>query len=113
MELKMVDGGYVVRNGRLERVSGSEETAQRIMMKLSARRGAFPMMPEFGSRLYLLSGLPESRMKPLAVKYISEALSGERGVTVESVEINGKDDAVALTVRLAANGETLSVTTEI
>ena len=43
MELKLVDGNYVAdATGGLAAVSGTEELAQRVVMKLTAREGGFP-----------------------------------------------------------------------
>ena len=53
MELKLIDGDYAAdASGGLATVSGIEELAQRVLMKLTARRGSFPLMPDYGSRLY-------------------------------------------------------------
>lgn len=55
MELKLVDGAYVLgAGGRMSRVTKAEEIAQRVMMKLTARRGGFAPLPEYGSALHTL-----------------------------------------------------------
>lgn len=46
--------------GGVETVSGAEETAVRITMKLTARRGGFPLLPDYGSRLYQLAQVKPS-----------------------------------------------------
>ena len=52
MELRLKDGKYDSIGARLCTVSGAEELAQRVMMKLAARRGSFWPLPDYGSRLY-------------------------------------------------------------
>ena len=78
MELKLAEGRYVYRqNFGLERVSGAEELKQRVLMKLTARRGEFAPLPEFGSRLHTLSRVPASRVESEARRFVAEALAGE------------------------------------
>ena len=55
MELKIKDRDYVSDGaGALVRVSGREELLERVLYKLSVRRGSFALMPELGSELHLL-----------------------------------------------------------
>jgi hypothetical protein len=76
MELRLENGDYVKSGGHtLESVSGTEELAQRLMLRLRARRGGFALRPDYGSRLYTLSGLrPSERETPPGLR--AEALSG-------------------------------------
>lgn len=55
MELKF-DGGDYVRSGcgGFATVSGRDEALQRALMRLSARRGSFFPLPDFGSELHKL-----------------------------------------------------------
>ncbi len=86
MELKLAEGRYVYRqNFGLERVSGAEELKQRVLMKLTARRGEFLPMPEFGSRLHTLSRIPASRVESEARRFVAEALSGETGLSLDGL----------------------------
>ena len=48
--LRMKNGDYVPKGSGLETVSGSEAVLQRVLLRLTARRGAFPFMESFGSR---------------------------------------------------------------
>ena len=57
MEMRLVDGRYVPDDfGGFETVTGAEETLERALYKLKARRGGFALMPELGSRLWLRGG---------------------------------------------------------
>ena len=56
MELELKNGDYVPDGiGGVHRVSGREALAQRVLFRLTARRGSFPFWPELGSRLYQLA----------------------------------------------------------
>lgn len=111
MELKVRDGDYLSDGrGGFVRSEESEEILQRVQWKLSIRRGAFPPLPQLGSRLYLLFGQPPSRRTGLARQYVAEALAGETELEVEQVEL-GEDGW--LKVDLLWRGETLRVTAEV
>ena len=50
MELKLQNGDYVLDGAaRLCRVGGAEALLQRVLFRLSARRGAFPFWGTLGS----------------------------------------------------------------
>lgn len=106
MELKLKNGKYTaVSRGGLERVSGTEELRQRVEMKLTARRGGFALMPEFGSRLYLLSSVKPSHRAAAAEQYIREALSDESGLSLETVGLKERSHGgAALDVTLKKSG---------
>ena len=53
MELMVRDGDYVSDGrGSFRRAEGSAELLQRVLWKLSIRRGCFPPLPGLGSQLY-------------------------------------------------------------
>ena len=55
MELKIKDRDYVSDGaGALVSASGREELLERVLYKLSVRRGSFALAPELGSELHLL-----------------------------------------------------------
>ena len=57
MELKIRDRDYVADGaGGLVRVSGWDELLERVLFKLSVRRGSFALAPELGSKLHLYGG---------------------------------------------------------
>lgn len=115
MELEIKNGDYVADGlGGLRRVQGREALLQRVMLRLSARRGAFPFWEELGSRLWQLGRLPVSQRKSAAAQYVTEALAEEAGLTVEDVEVTpGADGTALLKVLLSYGGEELAVTMEI
>ena len=49
--LMLVNGDYVPQGNGLQSAKGDEAVLQRMLMKLTARRGQFPFMENFGSRL--------------------------------------------------------------
>ena len=50
--LVLVNGDYVPQGNGLQSAKGDEAVLQRMLMKLTARRGQFPFMENFGSRLW-------------------------------------------------------------
>ena len=55
--MMLVNGDYVPQENHLRSVEGDEAVLQRMLMKLTARRGQFPFMENFGSRLWTLDRL--------------------------------------------------------
>ena len=88
MEL-MVRGGDYLPDGRggFRRAEGDDELLQRVLWKLSVRRGSFPFLPELGSRLYLLGREKPSLRQALARQYAAEALADEEGLSVTGAEL--------------------------
>ncbi len=64
---------------------GGQAVVDRILFQLTARRGAFPLLPELGSRIYTLAQEKASRRGDLAKQYVEEALAGEKDLAVEQV----------------------------
>lgn len=114
MALKLRDGDYVPDGvGGLRRAEGREALLQRVMLRLTARRGSFPFLPELGSRLHQLGKVPSAQRQAAAAQYAAEALADE-ALTVESAELTaGAGGAMALTVDCVWQGEPLPVTVEI
>lgn len=103
-ELKLRDGDYVFNSaGLAERVSGREALLQRVLFKLTARRGGFLFLEELGSTLYRLGSLPPSQRERAALAAAAEALADEEGLTVEQAELDGQ----RLTVQMRWQDETL------
>ena len=106
--LKIRKGDYVAGpDGRLETASGGEAVLQRVLMRLVARRGALPMAPELGSRLYLLPRAAAGQREALARQYVAEALSMEAELEVTGVTLSREG---SLRVELDWKGEPLAVT---
>lgn len=99
MEIKFVDGAYVADEcGDFETVSGKEEILQRILFKLTAHRGGFPLLPELGSRLFLLPREKSSDRENAARQFIMEALQEEELVVLETIKMLQVDDRIELTL---------------
>ena len=112
MELKLENGGYVpARYLDLATVSGAEELAQRIVMKLTARRGGFAPLPDYGSRLYALGAVKAGQREAAARQYIAEALSGETGVALTELAMDELDGALTLKLTFAAGDGSVEVET--
>ncbi|WP_186566498.1 hypothetical protein [Lawsonibacter celer] len=107
MEL-MVRGGDYLPDGRggFRRAEGDDELLQRVLWKLSVRRGSFPFLPELGSRLYLLGREKPSLRQALARQYAAEALADEEGLSVTGAELGG-DGTLKITIQ--RRGETAEV----
>lgn len=100
--LAVRDGDYVPQGDSLRTVEGDEALLQRLLLKLTARRGKFPFMEDFGSRLWTLGQLRPSERQAAAEQYVTEALAEEE-LTVERVtltETGGGTAAVTVEVRL-------------
>ncbi len=116
MELRIRDGDYV-RSGtdELETLGGGEELLQRVLFRLTARRGAFPFLETLGSRLYALGAVRPPQRAAAARQYVTEALAEETGLTVTDVvyaEAAGDAPGV-VTVRLLNAGEELKISVEV
>ena len=103
---KLREGDYCPNGeGAFQQVSGAEELLERVLFKLSVRRGSFPLLPELGSRLYLLPRAKPSARSALGASYAAEALADEE-VSVTRAE--WEEDSRRLTVFLQGQGEELS-----
>ena len=110
MEWKLIDGDYVPDGtGSLTALTGGEEVLARVLYRLTARRGAFPFLPELGSRLYQLGREKPSARQALAAQYVTEALREEADLAVQLVELTQVEEQGALTVWLTWQGEELTV----
>ena len=112
MELRLEQGDYVPNGaGGFQRLEGAEALLQRVLFRLTARRGQFPFLPELGSRLYLVLREKPAARQALAEQYVAEALAGESGLRVTEVSLTQEGDRGLLTVRLDWQGEALAVQT--
>lgn len=101
MENLLIDGDYVPNGfGGFVRLQGREAVLQRVLFRLTCRRGSFPFLPELGSRVYTLCSEKPGQRAALARQYCTEALQG-LGVSVESVALrDAGNDRLDMTVRL-------------
>ena len=106
MELKLQNGDYLPEaGGGLRRVSGTEELAQRALMRLAARRGGFFHLPDYGSRLHTLGRMKTSQREAAAWQYVLEALEPETEITLTALEyLPGEDGSASLRLELDCGG---------
>ena len=111
MEAKLIDRDYVPDGaGGFVRLWDEEAALARALFKLTARRGAFPFLPELGSRLYLLPRQPASARAAAAEQYAAEALSDEADLTVESVTYTpAGEESATVEVHLTSGGKDYTV----
>ena len=111
MELRLINGDYIPDGtGGVIRAEGDEALLERVLFRLSARRGGLPMLPELGSQLYLLGReRPEARLSA-ARQYAAEAVRPE-GLTVEDVRLTDRGGGrMDLTVWLRGENAALTAT---
>ena len=107
MELKIKDRDYVADGaGGLVRVSGWDELLERVLFKLSVRRGSFALAPELGSKLHLLWREKGESRATAAKQYVAEALADEEGLSVTGMELAEKNGFLELRVLLRYENET-------
>lgn len=93
MELKIKDRDYVADGaGGLVRVSGWDELLERVLFKLSVRRGSFALVPELGSKLHLLWREKGESRATAAKQYAAEALADEEGLSVRAWSLRKRMD---------------------
>ena len=81
----MKDGDLVPDGaGGFTRVYGEQAVLQRVLFKLTVRRGSFPFLPELGSELHTLRREKASARQSLCARYVAQALEGE-DVTIKQV----------------------------
>ena len=111
MELRLINGDYIPDGtGGVIRAEGDEALLERVLFRLSARRGGLPMLPELGSQLYLLGReRPEARLSA-ARQYVAEAVQPE-GLAVEDVRLTDRGGGrMDLTVWLRGEDAALTAT---
>ena len=100
MTVYLNNGDYIPDGcGGIRRAEGADALVQEAMFRLSCRRGAFPLLPELGSRLHLLGREKLSAREAAARQYAAEALEG-LPVTVEEVFLTAAGGDLAMHVRL-------------
>lgn len=115
MDTLLVGGDHFLNHrGLPAAVTGTAELAQRALIRLSVRRGAFPLDPGLGSELHRLRGAKSEALPRLALAYAREALAPMAGVTVEGVTVARQDrDALTVLVRIACEGQTEQLEVEL
>jgi len=112
MEMKLSDGDYIPDGlGGFVKVSGAQEILNRVLFKLTARRGGFAPMPEIGSRLYMLGREKPSNRSGAAKMYVIEALADEKDISVADVQLSDVSDGrIKVTAMIDYLGQTLEGT---
>ncbi len=106
------DGDYCPNGaGGFVMATGAAEVLEKVLFRLSVRRGSFPFLPELGSRLYLLPRAKASEREALAAAYAAEALADVPELAVTGTVWNEEDRSV--TVYLAWQGETLRADVDV
>lgn len=115
MELKLQDGDYVLdTGGGFRSVSGTDALVQRALMRLTARRGSYLPLPDYGSRLHTLCRLKPGERAAAARAYVLEALAPERGVSLGALEyVPGEDGGAVLKLELLCGGSTAAVSLQV
>ncbi len=116
MERKLSGGDYLPgAQGDFQSLDGAQALLQRVLFRLTARRGQFPFLPEMGSRLYQLcrDGKPSAR-SALARQYTVQALESEEDLTITDVQWSDLGgNRGHLQVFLEWQGEPLSLSLDI
>ena len=114
-QLQLCGGDYIPDGkGSFCRVTAGEELLQRVLLRLTARRGGCPFLPTFGSRLYLLCRAKPNERAALAGAYVKEALADEPEIELTDVMLDEKENGRGdLTVSLVWHGENLKLTMEV
>ena len=114
MELQMKNGDYISNcAGGLRKVSGSEALLQRVLFRLTARRGMFPFWEKLGSRLWQLGQVPAAKRESAAKQYVVEALAEETDVVVDSVTLSEENGVAVLHAKLTCGEEHLELTMDV
>lgn len=107
MELRLERGDYRPDGtGGMERADGERALLQRVIFRLTARRGAFPLLPKLGSQLHLLAREKPAARHSTAMRFVQQALEEEQ-VAVEQVTLEQEGDRMRVAVQLLWQGRSL------
>ena len=106
MEFALRDGDYQPDGrGSFAMVQEPEAILQRALIRLSARRGCLPWLPELGSRLHTLCRMHRDDRESAAAAYVSEALAPEPEVRVDTVSVRESEPGrLSVEITLDAQG---------
>ena len=100
MSMQLKNGDYLPDGqGGFVTVSGPQELQNRVLFKLSARRGACPLLPNLGSQLHRLPQEKQGRRSALAKQYVEQALQDEEDLEVEEVLWDEEEGHVSVCLR--------------
>lgn len=110
MELLLKDGDYLPDGlGGMVRLEGAQALLQRVLFRLTARRGGLPFLPQLGSDLWRLGREKPGQRLAAARQFVAQALAEE---PVEVTEVTLQEDQQGhgeVTVYLTYLGEDFSV----
>lgn len=98
--------------GSVSSVSGGDAILSDVLFRLTARRGSFVLLPEFGSRMYLLRGEKPSARTLLARQYAVEALADMEDIAVTDAAVTTEGEKLLIHVELTWQGQSLAVELE-
>ena len=98
--------------GSVASVSGENAVLSDVLFRLTARRGGFALLPEFGSRMHLLRGEKPSARTLLARQYAVEALADMEDVSVTDAAVTIDGNKLLICVELVWQGQPLAVELE-
>lgn len=109
METKLKNGDYIPDGlGGVVRCQGTSALLERVLFRLTARRGGLPLLPKLGSRLYLLPREPAAQRLSAARQYIAEALAEEPVSVTEVVLSPIGEGRIQIRVELDYQGTALT-----
>lgn len=113
MSIQMDRKDYVAAGGSVASASGGSALLSDILFRLSARRGGFVLLPEFGSRMHLLRHEKPSARAALARQYAVEALEELTDVEVTDAKVTPAGEGLLVQVELSWRGAPLAVELEV
>lgn len=104
------NGSYIPDgHGGFQTATGQQALLADALFRLQCRRGAFPLLPDLGSRLYTLHREKPSARAMAARQYAAEALEST-AVTVKDCTVTEEDGgALSVTVFLTAEGSDMTL----
>ena len=110
MEIRIQNGAYIPDGlGGIGRCQGADALLERILFRLTARRGGLPFLPRLGSRLYLLSREPAPQRLSAARLYVAEALAEEAVAITDVILTPEGQGRIRIKVLLEYQGTDLAV----
>ena len=114
METKLLNGDYVPDGlGGVARCQGEDALLERVLFRLTARRGQFPPLPELGSRLYLLGRESAAQRPSAARQYAAEALAELAQLAVTGARVRQEGGRLLVTVDLLLREAGTQVTVQL
>ena len=116
MDTMLQNGDFVRGRGGLPKaIGGTEEQIQRALIRLTVKKGSFPLDPELGSQLHLLRDAKRAHWEEQALLYAKEALEKMPGTEVLGVKAgySYERQAMLLEYRLGFGGREETAAVEI